>query len=200
MKKTRNLLTALLLLAALNACTDDEIKEDYVFGNIEYLCEPGDGESRFEVPIPSIIQENDSDEDLPFTVEPYKDTPCEVTLESDDPAAFAWKGADGLYIPQPIFLNGNTVTTNSGDEVRRPYRQGTHRYAYDMPAKSTHTTTLPPHTRLEVTRIMRYRKTQVTYLLTLKGEYTRKEKPIKGKLTYTYPESVSHKFYLSKIE
>lgn len=66
-----------------------------------------------------------------------------------------------------------------------PYRKGENQY--DSHYIDPREYTIPPHTLLYVGGSVTFKRTQVTYTLTLTGELTGEEKTVKGTLVYDAP-------------
>ena len=185
MKTTRLLSTVLFCLLALTACVDDDIKENYVFGSIVYSVEAAtDGVSKRTIEIKSQEFRNPTDQEQTVTVDPYPDDFRYITLQSDDPLAFGWKDSEEVLIAQPV-IDGSEVGELSNEECKVPYRKGENQYDSHYIAPREYT--IPPHTLLYVGGSVTFKRTQVTYTLTLKGELTGEEKTVKGTLVYDAP-------------
>ena len=128
MKKTLNLLTALLCAVAFSACVDDDVKDDYVFESLQYVLEsPDDGATENIIDIPTRTWRNTSDKDMTVTVNPYPEDYTHVTLYSDDPDAFTWKGSTELMIPAP-WVEGTEAGELANEELKVPYLPGINKY------------------------------------------------------------------------
>ena len=189
MKKTLNLLTALLCAVAFSACVDDDVKDDYVFESLQYVLEsPDDGATENIIDIPTRTWRNTSDKDMTVTVNPYPEDYTHVTLYSDDPDAFTWKGSTELMIPAP-WVEGTEAGELANEELKVPYLPGINHYESNYVKERT--IDVPAHGVAEMQGQITYETVQVTYLLMLKKEMTGERKEVKGTLVYDRPTSIS---------
>ncbi len=179
MKRTSSLLFIAGIFCILFAsCSNDkEMSENYVFSHIDFFEEEGDGIRQFEEELPPKIVENRTESTVTSvkTIAPQ----TRVTWESSDPQAFSITNCDSL----PIYYQGDTIY----------YTKGYSEYPGTFYIKES--TTVPPYHQLVDKTTVYYEETRSTYLLTLKDEFSDKEKQVKGKFTYTkalYPESYIH--------
>lgn len=189
MKKTLNLLTALLCAVAFSACVDDDVKDDYVFESLQYVLEsPDDGATERVINIQKGPWPNTSDKDVTITVDPYPEDYTHVTLYSDDPDAFTWKGSTELMIPAP-WVEGTEAGELANEELKVPYLPGINKYESNYVKERN--IEVPAHGVAEMQGQITYETVQVTYLLTLKKEMTDERKEVKGTLVYDRPTSIS---------
>ena len=179
MKRTGSLLFIASIFCILFAnCSDDkEIPENYVFSHIDFVEEEGDGTRQFEEELPPDFFENNTESTVTSvkTIAPK----IRVTWESSDPQAFSITNCDSL----PIYYLGDTIY----------YTKGYSEYPGTFCIKES--MTVPPYHQLVDKTTVYYEETRSTYLLTLKDEFSDKEKQVKGKFTYTkalYSKSYTH--------
>ena len=150
------------------SCSNDkEMPENYVFSHIDFFEEEGDGTKQFKEELPPDILENNTEN----TVTSVKTTTPQtrVMWESTCPQAFSITNCDSL----PIYYQGDTIY----------YTKGYSEYPGTFCIKES--MTVPPYHQLVDKTTVYYEETRSTYLLTLKDEFSDKEKQIKGKFTYT---------------
>lgn len=164
-----------ILCLFLASCSDDnEMPENYLFDRIEFFEEEGDGTRLFQNELPPMITSNETESTVTATETIAPKT--RVVWESDDPQAFNIAGCDSL----PVHYQGDTIY----------YTKGYSEYPGTFCIKES--TTVPPHYQLIYKLTVHYEETRSTYVLTLKDEFSEKEKQIRGTLTYTkalYTES-----------
>ena len=174
-QKLFHLVLSAMLIVCTTGCYDkDEIKdaEKYLFKDIQYSFEEGDGFSTYDVELLPFIMENNLNNSITTTNSPFEDTWQETTFQSNDPEAFVWMGEEDVFVNTPymfgdeLLLSGATI--KYGSETTK--------------AKG-------PHCRLIIKGTLHYSKLVATYTLTFAGEYTKTEKQIKGKFIQTTPES-----------
>ena len=91
-----------MLIVCTTGCYDkDEIKdaEKYLFKDIQYSFEEGDGFSTYDVELLPFIMENNLNNSITTTNSPFEDTWQETTFQSNDPEAFVWMGEVLLFGP-----------------------------------------------------------------------------------------------------
>ena len=175
-----------MLIVCTTGCYDkDEIKdaEKYLFKDIQYSFEEGDGFSTYDVELLPFIMENNLNNSITTTNSPFEDTWQETTFQSNDPGVFAWMGEEDIFVNAP-YMFGDELSL-SGTTIK----YGSETTKAKGPNSSTSTISIPPHCRLIIKGTLHYSKLVATYTLTFVGEYTKTEKQIKGKFIQTTPES-----------
>ena len=89
-QKLFHLVLSAMLIVCTTGCYDkDEIKdaEKYLFKDIQYSFEEGDGFSTYDVELLPFIMENNLNNSITTTNSPFEDTWQETTFQSNDPEA-----------------------------------------------------------------------------------------------------------------
>lgn len=185
-QKLFHLVLSAMLIVCTTGCYDkDEIKdaEKYLFKDIQYSFEEGDGFSTYDVELLPFIMENNLNNSITTTNSPFEDTWQETTFQSNDPEAFVWMGEEDVFVNTPYMFGDELLL--SGATIK----YGSETTKAKGPNSSTSTISIQPHCRLIIKGTLHYSKLVATYTLTFAGEYTKTEKQIKGKFIQTTPES-----------
>ena len=121
-QKLFHLVLSAMLIVCTTGCYDkDEIKdaEKYLFKDIQYSFEEGDGFSTYDVELLPFIMENNLNNSITTTNSPFEDTWQETTFQSNDPEAFVWMGEEDVFVNTPymfgdeLLLSGATIKYGS---------------------------------------------------------------------------------------
>ena len=125
-QKLFHLVLSAMLIVCTTGCYDkDEIKdaEKYLFKDIQYSFEEGDGFSTYDVELLPFIMENNLNNSITTTNSPFEDTWQETTFQSNDPEAFVWMGEEDVFVNTPymfgdeLLLSGATIKYGSETTV-----------------------------------------------------------------------------------
>lgn len=171
-QKLFHLVLSAMLIVCTTGCYDkDEIKdaEKYLFKDIQYSFEEGDGFSTYDVELLPFIMENNLNNSITTTNSPFEDTWQETTFQSNDPEAFVWMGEEDVFINTPYMFGDELLL--SGATIK----YGSETTKAKGPNSSTSTISIQPHCRLIIKGTLHYSKLVATYTLTFAGEYTKTE-------------------------
>lgn len=171
-QKLFHLVLSAMLIVCTTGCYDkDEIKdaEKYLFKDIQYSFEEGDGFSTYDVELLPFIMENNLNNSITTTNSPFEDTWQETTFQSNDPEAFVWMGEEDVFVNTPYMFGDELLL--SGATIK----YGSETTKAKGPNSSTSTISIQPHCRLIIKGTLHYSKLVATYTLTFAGEYTKRK-------------------------
>lgn len=189
MKTTLYFFTALMLLA-LTGCTDeDEPRPEtpFVVESLYYYFDMNsetDDMTEYDVEISPFVYENKTDQAVNIAIDPYPDELTTVSWTSDDPQAFGWEGSSDLYLYRPT-MSYLSLVNDINEKMKIPYRQG--EYTYESSLVEEEELTVAPHSRLVLQGSVSHRHIQATYLLTIRREFPKEMRTIRGTLIYDGP-------------
>jgi hypothetical protein len=149
-QKLFHLVLSAMLIVCTTGCYDkDEIKdaEKYLFKDIQYSFEEGDGFSTYDVELLPFIMENNLNNSITTTNSPFEDTWQETTFQSNDPEAFVWMGEEDVFVNTPYMFGDELLL--SGATIK----YGSETTKAKGPNSSTSTISIQPHCRLDLERI-----------------------------------------------
>lgn len=139
-QKLFHLVLSAMLIVCTTGCYDkDEIKdaEKYLFKDIQYSFEEGDGFSTYDVELLPFIMENNLNNSITTTNSPFEDTWQETTFQSNDPEAFVWMGEEDVFVNTPYMF---------GDEHTKTEKQIKGKFIQTTPESYTGDITMEPIT------------------------------------------------------
>ena len=151
-QKLFHLVLSAMLIVCTTGCYDkDEIKdaEKYLFKDIQYSFEEGDGFSTYDVELLPFIMENNLNNSITTTNSPFEDTWQETTFQSNDPEAFVWMGEEDVFVNTPYMFGDELLL--SGATIKLWQRNNKSQRSKQQYFHHQHTTSLSAHHKRNTT-------------------------------------------------
>ena len=134
-----------MLIVCTTGCYDkDEIKdaEKYLFKDIQYSFEEGDGFSTYDVELLPFIMENNLNNSITTTNSPFEDTWQETTFQSNDPEAFVWMGEEDVFVNTIVKWGNHKIWQRNNKSQRSKQQYFHHQHTTSLSAHHKRNTTL----------------------------------------------------------